>query len=148
MFQRENFSFYDKVLLHSITSEIILGDWRNTYAGLSENLEMWLPYTFASWTAKQGCRIYVCIIFCKFKCLSKLSRMPSTGLCNQIQPNKTSLLCLKTKLLFRGSLLKVYISISSTMYGLFTKSVINEDNINIERTNCQRDCANGRQTCD
>ena len=148
MFQREKWSFYDKVLLHSITSEIILGDWRNTYAGLSENLEMWLPYTFASWTAKQGCRIYVCIIFCKFKCLSKHSRMPSTGLCNQIQPNKTSLLCLKTKLLFRGSLLKVYISISSTMYGLFTKSVINEDNINIEQTNCQRDCANGRQTCD
>ena len=43
MFQRENFWFYDKVLLHSITSEIILGDWRSTYAGLSENLEMWLP---------------------------------------------------------------------------------------------------------
>ena len=36
--------------------------------------------------------------------------------------------------LFRGSLLKVYISISSTMYGLFTKSIINEDS-NIEQTN-------------
>ena len=69
MFQRENFSFYDKVLLHSITSEIILGDWRSTYAGLSENLEMWLPclngnhiisYHITTTPKDKKCKLYVC----------------------------------------------------------------------------------------
>ena len=35
--------------------------------------------------------------------------------------------------MFRGSLLKVYISISSTMYGLFTKSILSTKIVTLNR---------------